>query len=77
MDLFSNYLHNPDNVDVNWETLISFKVNKFISSSITTTLVYDDDVLVPIDQNDDGVPDSRGRRIQFKETLGIGLTYRF
>ncbi|MCB2376337.1 DUF3078 domain-containing protein [Hymenobacter sp. BT635] len=77
LDLFSNYLHNPRNIDVNWETLVSFKVNKFISSSIATTLVYDDDVLVPIDQNDDGIPDSRGRRIQFKETLGIGLTYRF
>ncbi|PJJ54522.1 DUF3078 domain-containing protein [Hymenobacter chitinivorans] len=77
LDLFSNYLHNPSNVDVNWENLISFKVNKFISSSITTTLVYDDDVLVPVDRNEDGTPDSRGRRIQFKETLGIGLTYRF
>ncbi|WP_245319164.1 DUF3078 domain-containing protein [Hymenobacter elongatus] len=77
LDLFSNYLHSPGNVDVNWETLISFKVNKFISSSLATTLVYDDDVLVPIDRNDDGVPDSRGRRIQFKEILGIGLTYRF
>jgi hypothetical protein len=77
LDLFSNYLHNPRNVDVNWENLISFKVNKFISSSITTNLVYDDDVLVPVDQNEDGVPDSRGRRIQFKETLGIGLTYKF
>jgi hypothetical protein len=77
LDLFSNYLHAPGNVDVNWETLISFKVNKFISSSIATTLVYDDDVLVPVDRNDDGIPDSRGRRVQFKETLGIGLTYRF
>ncbi|MCB2406911.1 DUF3078 domain-containing protein [Hymenobacter lucidus] len=77
LDLFSNYLHNPANVDVNWETLVSLKVNKFISSSIATTLVYDDDVLVPVDRNDDGVPDSRGRRNQFKEILGIGLTYRF
>ncbi|SHJ70152.1 Protein of unknown function [Hymenobacter daecheongensis DSM 21074] len=77
LDLFSNYLHNPQNIDVNWENLISFKVNKFISSSIATNLVYDDDVLVPLDRNGDGVPDGRGRRIQFKETLGIGLTYKF
>ncbi|GAA4014184.1 DUF3078 domain-containing protein [Hymenobacter fastidiosus] len=77
LDLFSNYLHNPQNIDVNWETLVSFKVNRFISSSIATTLVYDDDVLVPLDENEDGVPDGRGRRIQFKEILGIGLTYKF
>jgi len=77
LDLFSNYLRRPQNVDVNWENLISFKVNKFISSSIATNLVYDHDVLVPTDRNDDGIPDGRGRRIQFKETLGIGLTYKF
>jgi Protein of unknown function (DUF3078) len=77
LELFSNYFHNPQNIDVNWENLIDFKVNKFVSASVTTVLVYDDDILVPLDRNDDGVPDERGRRIQFKETLGIGLTYKF
>ncbi|WP_400193361.1 DUF3078 domain-containing protein [Hymenobacter sp. B81] len=77
LELFSNYFHNPQNVDVNWENLIDFKVNKFISASVATVLVYDDDILVPIDRNEDGQPDARGRRIQFKETLGIGLTYKF
>ncbi len=77
LELFSNYFHNPQNVDVNWENLINFKVNKLISASISTNLVYDDDVLVPLDRNEDGTPDDRGRRIQFKETLGIGLTYKF
>ncbi|MBT9393308.1 DUF3078 domain-containing protein [Hymenobacter sp. NST-14] len=77
LELFSNYFHNPQNVDVNWENLIDFKVNKFLSASVTTLLVYDDDIPVPVDRNDDGVPDSSGRRIQFKETLGIGLNYKF
>jgi hypothetical protein len=44
LDLFSNCLHNPGrNIDVNWEPY-SFKVNKFISSSIAapscTTTTY-------------------------------------
>ncbi|GAB3233381.1 DUF3078 domain-containing protein [Hymenobacter seoulensis] len=77
LELFSNYFHNPQNVDVNWENLIDFKVNKFISASVTTNLVYDDDILVPIDRDEDGTAEERGRRIQFKETLGIGLTYKF
>ncbi|KAA9325543.1 DUF3078 domain-containing protein [Hymenobacter busanensis] len=77
LELFSNYFHNPQNIDVNWENLIDFKVNKFVSASVATVLVYDDDILVPVDRNEDGVPDSRGRRVQFKETLGIGLTYKF
>ncbi|WP_071837650.1 DUF3078 domain-containing protein [Hymenobacter norwichensis] len=78
LELFSNYFHNPQNVDVNWENLIDFKINKFFSASVATTLIYDDDILVPLNvdqQNADGT--ARGRRIQFKETLGIGLTYKF
>lgn len=77
LDLFSNYLRNPQNVDVNWETLINFKVNRFISASISTILIYDDDILVPVDTDDDDIVDGRGKRVQFKETLGIGLTYKF
>ncbi|MFD2786986.1 DUF3078 domain-containing protein [Hymenobacter rubripertinctus] len=77
LELFSNYFHNPQNIDVNWENLVDFKVNKFFSASVTTLLVYDDDVLVPVDRNNDGISDGRGRRIQFKETLGIGLNYKF
>ncbi|GAA4382518.1 DUF3078 domain-containing protein [Hymenobacter koreensis] len=77
VELFSNYFHNPQNIDVNWENLIDFKVNKYISANVATVLVYDDDILVPIDQNEDGRPDARGKRVQFKETLGIGLSYKF
>ncbi|MDF7812975.1 DUF3078 domain-containing protein [Hymenobacter sp. YC55] len=78
LELFSNYFHNPQNIDVNWENLLDFKVNKFFSASVATALVYDDDVLVPLNadkQNKDF--NAQGRRIQFKETLGIGLTYKF
>ena len=78
LELFSNYAHNPQNVDVNWENLLDFKVNKFFSASVATTLVYDDDILVPLNVDEqNGDPTARGRRIQFKETLGIGLTYKF
>lgn len=77
LKLFSNYLQNPGNVDVNWETLLSLKVNKFISVTIATELIYDDDVLVPVDRDDDGVNESSGPRIQFKEVLSLGFSYKF
>jgi len=32
VDLFTNYFKNPQNVVVNWETLLAFKVNKFLSA---------------------------------------------
>ena len=77
LDLFSNYLNNPQNIDVNWEVLINMKVNKFITASIGTQLIYDDDIDIAIDDNDDGVPDRNSPAIQFKEVLAIGLTFKF
>ena len=80
IDLFSNYLKNPQNIVINWETLIAFKVNKFISANINTQLVYDDKILIPIDRNGNGTIESgEGVRskIQFKEILGVGFSYNF
>jgi hypothetical protein len=68
LDLFSNYLHNPQNIDVSWETLISMKVNQLFSATLTTHLVYDDDIIIP---------DKGGPRVQFKEVLAIGISYKF
>ncbi|MGD0581353.1 MAG: DUF3078 domain-containing protein [Bacteroidales bacterium] len=80
IDLFSDYLKNPQNIVVNWETFIALKVNKFITASINTDLIYDDKVKVPFDKNGDGIiepGESVGSRIQFKEILGVGFSYKF
>ena len=77
LDLFSNYLHHPENIDVSWETIIGFKVNKYISATITTHLLYDDDIKIAVDNNADGITDAIGPRTQFKEVIGIGFSYNF
>ncbi len=77
LELFSNYTEDPDHIDVNWEVLIALKVNKFVSATISTQLIYDHDVDIAVDRNDDGIMDGTGPRTQFKEVLGIGLTYKF
>jgi hypothetical protein len=77
LELFSNYLNNPQNIDVNWETLLSMKVNKYISATFSTTLVYDHDIKIAIDKNNDGVIEKAGPRVQFREVLGVGLSYKF
>jgi hypothetical protein len=77
IDLFSNYIKEPQNVDVNWETLFVLKVNRFISATVATNLVYDDDVMINIDNNGDGITDKTGPRTQFKEVIGVGFTYKF
>jgi hypothetical protein len=77
LDVFSNYLHNPQNMDVNWECLLTMKVNKFISATLGTQLIYDDDIAIAIDNNDDGITDESGPRVQFKEILAVGFSYKF
>ncbi len=80
LDLFSNYRDNPQNIDVSWETLIAMKVNKFISVSFNTHLLYDDNIKIPIDRNENGIIDpgeAPGPRTQFKEIFGVGFSYKF
>lgn len=82
IDLFSNYLNNPQNIDVNWEMLISMKINEFMSATVTTQLIYDDDIILqkkaPVVNDEGTVIDSgRGPGVQFKEVLAIGFNYKF
>ena len=77
LELFSNYSVDPDHIDVNWEVLIAMKVNKYISATISTQLLYDHDIDIAIDNDNDGVIDAVGPRTQFKEVLGVGLNYKF
>lgn len=73
-DLFSNYLRNPQNVDVTWETLWTFKVNEWFAATLNTMLIYDHDTNLP-KTNAEGLP-YFGPATQFKETLGIGLSFK-
>ena len=80
IDLFSNYLKNPQNIVVNWENLIAMKVNKYISASLITDLIYDDKIKVPFDKNGDGTiaaGEVVGSKVQFKEIFGVGFSYKF
>ena len=76
LDLFTNYLKNPQNIDISWEALLVLKVNEFISATVNTLLLYDDDILIKIDEGSEGEP-VLGKRAQFKEVIGVGFTYKF
>jgi hypothetical protein len=67
LDLFSNYLHNPENIDLNWDILINMKINDYLSANLITNMIYDDDIKI----------DGKGSKIQFKEMLGLGLSLKF
>jgi hypothetical protein len=77
IDLFSNYLNDPQNIDISWENQIALKVNKYITVNFNTHLIYDNDIMIPVDTNDDGIADKSGPRTQFKEILGVGFSFKF
>jgi hypothetical protein len=60
--IFTNYLKNPQNLVMAYSGILDMKVNKFISTQITADLFYDDNQI---------------GKLQLKETLGVGLTYKF
>lgn len=71
LDLFSNYLEDPQNVDIRWDVQLNMVVNKWFSANITTNMIYDDNTKI---LQKDG---SKGARLQFKESLGIGFQVTF
>ena len=77
LDLFSNYIHNPRNIDINWKTLFLLKVSKYISASLSLQVLYDDDTKITFYKKDGTTVDHIGPGTQFKEAIGIGFAYKF
>jgi hypothetical protein len=61
LDLFTNYKRKPENVDVLFNNLLVMKFNKWLGTSVSLDVLYDDDVIA---------------KTQLKEILGIGLTLK-
>jgi len=72
LGLFTNYLKNPQNVDVDWKMSINMKINDYLSANLNTHLIYDDDIKTTDDEGNE-----QGAKVQFKEVFGVGLTYKF
>lgn len=83
LDLFNNYTDpnadNRANIDVNWENSINMTVNKYITVNIFAHLIYDHDIAVPLyeEQAGEDVQVGVGPRLQVKQTLGLGFSYKF
>ncbi len=77
LELFSNYLDKPQNIDVNWDNSINLKINTFLSANIRLTMIYDDDIHISYDSNNDGILDKKGPKLQLRNIFGVGLSYKF
>jgi len=61
-DFFTPYSKDFGHVDVNWDLLVNYKLNKLLTATLNTTLRYYEKESV---------------KIQFKEILGLGFIYNF
>ncbi len=70
LDLFSNYRHNPQNVDLFMSNILNVKLSKVLSATWGVDLIYDDDVKL-FGKN------QRSAAMQVKSMVGIGLQVKF
>ena len=76
LELFSDYLRTPENIEVVFPSTFHLKVNKYLEVKININARYNHYNLVPIFETIDGekIRVGSGPRLQITETLGIGLS---
>ncbi|MCX2764711.1 DUF3078 domain-containing protein [Aquimarina muelleri] len=62
MELYSNYLEAPQNVDVNYNMSLIMMMSKHLSTSFVFESIYDDDAI---------------GGLQIREGFGLGVNYKF
>ena len=62
LNLYSNYLEDPQNVDLDYTLNIVMKINKSLSSNIAFQTIYDDNAF---------------RGFQTRQVIGLGVNYGF
>lgn len=62
LNLYSNYLEEAQNVDIDYQLNIVMKINKFLSTNFAFQTIYDDNAF---------------RGFQTKQIIGLGVNYGF
>ena len=62
LNLYSNYLEDPQNVDIDYTLNVVLKVNKYLSTNFAFQTIYDDNSF---------------RGFQTRQVIGVGVNYGF
>ncbi len=62
LNLYSNYLDSPQNVDIDYQLNVVMKINKYLTANIAVQAIYDDNSI---------------RAVQVREVFGLGANYGF
>ena len=62
LNMYSNYLEDPQNVDFDYTLNAILKINEYLSTNFTLQLVYDDNAVTAL---------------QLREVFGLGVNFGF
>lgn len=62
LSLYSNYLEDPQNIDLDYQLDIVMKINKYLSTNLAFQTIYDDNAF---------------KGFQIRQVLGVGINYGF
>ena len=62
LNLYSNYLDNPQNIDLDYQMNVIMKINKYLSANLAFQTIYDDNSI---------------QAFQTREVFGLGVNYGF
>ncbi len=62
LNLYSNYLDKPQNVDLDYQMNLVMNINKYITANLAFQAIYDDNAI---------------KKVQVREVFGLGLNYGF
>ena len=68
LNLYSNYLEDPQNVDIDYQLNVVMKINKYLSTNFAFQLLFDDNA-VP--------PGENYAKVQTRQIIGVGLNANF
>ena len=76
LELYTDYINDFGNIDVEWILNFQFKINKVFQASFRSHLIYDNDIKIK-ETHEAGEVEILGARVQLKQQLGIGIIYNF
>lgn len=77
-DFFGNF-EDVQAIDINWENIFAYQITKLLTVSLTSNLLYDQDILIVkrVEESPGVFIEENKPRVQFKQVFALGLTYKF
>ncbi len=77
LELYSNYIKDPQNIDVLTENTLEAKINSWLTAKLFVLAFYDDNSKTGKDTDGDGKMDKFSAKIQVKEIFGLGIAVKW